>query len=100
LNDKDRSSQKEIGKFLGENKVMIKRIIDNLEKGKYLKRKQSKYDRRFNKIELTKKGKNLYSELKPFAEETLKEAYSGLEDKEIANCLDTLNKIANKLDNL
>ena len=93
------SNQKEIGEFISENKVMIKRIIDNLAKQGYVKRSISKKDKRKNTIKLTSSGEKLYFTLAPLAEKTLKEAYSGLSKKEINQCLTTLNKIQQTLSN-
>ena len=89
--------QKDIGEFIGVNKVMMKRILDSLEKEGYVKRTPVKSDKRQNKIRLTSKGEKLYNTLAPLAEETLKEAYSGLSEQEINQCLNTLNKIQQTL---
>ena len=93
------SNQTEIGDFISENKVMTKRIIDNLEHQKYLTRSISQKDKRKNTVKLTTEGKKLYQTLAPLAERTLKEAYSGLSKKEIDQCLRTLYKIQQKLSN-
>jgi MarR family 2-MHQ and catechol resistance regulon transcriptional repressor len=100
LNYNNFSTQKKISQFLGVNKVMTKRIIDKLEDEQYVKRTPSDRDKRFNRIELTKKGQNLYHELTPFAEETLDEAYRDLDSDEIKNCLTTLKKITQTLDSI
>ena len=100
LNYNNYSSQKNISRFLGVNKVMTKRIIDRLEREDYVKRLPSKDDKRYNRIELTNKGKKLYNELKPFAEETLENVYSVLDNSDIKNCLYTLNKISDTLEKM
>ncbi len=91
-------NQKDIAEFISENKVMTKRIIDRLEREGYVKRSISKKDKRRNKVKLKAKGGELYQTLAPLAEETLKEAYSGLSSKEVNQCLKTLNKIQQTLD--
>ncbi|MGM0498333.1 MAG: MarR family winged helix-turn-helix transcriptional regulator [Bacteroidota bacterium] len=93
------SNQKEIGKFISENKVRTKRIIDNLEKQGHVKRSISKKDKRKNTVKLTSGGEKLYLTLAPLAEKTLSEAYSGLSKKEINQCFTTLLKIQEKLSN-
>lgn len=93
------SNQKKIGEFISENKVMTKRIIDNLEKQGYVERSISKADKRKNTVKLTPSGEELYLTLAPLAEKTLKEAYSGLSTGEINQCLNTLYKIQHKLSN-
>lgn len=100
LNQKNKSTQKEIGDFMGVNKVMVKRLIDSLEKNDLVKRIRSVDDKRFNKVQLTRKGQKLYRELIPFAEETLEEAYSDINSEEIEQCLDTLGKISERLEKL
>lgn len=93
------SNQKDIAEFISENKVMTKRIIDRLEGEGHVKRSISKKDKRTNKVKLTPKGSELYQILAPLAEETLKEAYSGLSSKEVNQCLSTLSKIQETLSN-
>lgn len=91
--------QNDIAKFMGLNKVRVMRILDILEENGYIKRLIAKNDKRQNIVELTAEGEKLYSMLAPMAEETLKEAYSGLTEEEIKQCLETLNKIQKKLPN-
>ena len=91
------SNQRKIGEFVSENKVMTKRIIDKLEQDGYVNRRASKSDKRQKKVKLTRKGKELYLKLAPIAEDTLREAYSGLSSEEINQCLTILTKIQEKL---
>lgn len=98
LENSGKTTQKQIGHSMKVNKVMIKRIVDSLESEGYLKRIPANEDRRYNIIELTTKGQSLYNELLPYAEMTLDEVYSGIGTKEIQNCLNTLNKIAVKIE--
>jgi DNA-binding MarR family transcriptional regulator len=100
LSQKNMATQKEIGNFLGVNKVMIKRIIDKLEGRGLVKRIPSSTDKRYNQIDITNKGLQLYNELVPFAEETLKEAYKGIDANSIENCLHTLGQISQKIDHI
>ncbi len=97
LNSSGKATQKQIGRSMKVNKVMIKRIVDSLESEGYLKRIPANEDRRYNIVELTNKGKLLYSELVPYAEMTLNEVCEQIDNTEIQNCLGTLSKIANKI---
>lgn len=97
LKSKGKRNQKEIGNFLGENKVMTKRVLDVLQKNGYIARLPYHEDKRFNTIFLTPEGEKIYNELSPVAEETLKEVYAGFSKEEIEQCLDTLNRISQKL---
>jgi MarR family transcriptional regulator for hemolysin len=96
---KKRMTQKDIGNLLGIDKVMIKRIIDQLEIKAIIERKPSESDKRFNYIHLTPSGVKIYLKLRPYAQETLNEAYSGIEESEIRNCSNLLNKIYSNLTN-
>ncbi|MFP4047418.1 MAG: MarR family winged helix-turn-helix transcriptional regulator [Bacteroidales bacterium] len=98
LNSSGKATQKQIGRSMKVNKVMIKRMIDSLESEGYLKRIPANEDRRYNIVELTNKGKSLYSELVPYAEMTLNEVCKQIDNTEIQNCLGTLSKIANKIE--
>lgn len=98
LNSSGKATQKQIGRSMKVNKVMIKRIIDSLESEGYLKRIPANEDRRYNIVELTNKGQSLYSELVPYAEMTLNEVCEQIDNNEIENCLGTLSKIANKIE--
>jgi len=100
LTQKGELSQSDISKFMGVNKVMVKRILDQLEESGIAKRAKARNDKRFNKIILTRKGHSLYKELTPYAEKTLEEAYSGFDPNEIEHCIHTLSKIADRLEKL
>ena len=92
-------SQKEIGLFVGFNKVRINRLIDRLEKNKIVKRSAGNSDKRTKIVTLTKLGKQYYQQILPFAEETLKDATKGLKPEEVDLCIDYLLKISNNLEN-
>ncbi|SRR6056297_367799 len=97
LNYNEESIQKDIAYFLGVNKVKTMRILDSLEKEGMIKRNIARGDKRQNKVRLTDKGKSYFEKLSPLAEETLKEAYSSLSQKEIQQCINTLLKIQDNL---
>jgi DNA-binding MarR family transcriptional regulator len=97
LNYNEESIQKDIADFLGVNKVRTMRILDSLEKEGMIKRNIARGDKRQNNVKLTEKGKSYYDKLSPLAEETLKEAYSNLSQKEIQQCINTLLKIQDNL---
>jgi DNA-binding MarR family transcriptional regulator len=97
LNYNEESIQKDIADFLGVNNVRTMRILDSLEKEGMIKRNIARGDKRQNNVKLTEKGKSYYDKLSPLAEETLKEAYSNLSQKEIQQCINTLLKIQDNL---
>ncbi|MFO8236519.1 MAG: MarR family winged helix-turn-helix transcriptional regulator [Bacteroidales bacterium] len=92
------STQKEIGNFMKYNKVMIKRIVDKLQSKGYVRRIPDDDDRRYNIVELTVSGKNLYVKLSSFAASTLEEVYKDIKHEELETCLYTLGKVARKIE--
>jgi DNA-binding MarR family transcriptional regulator len=93
LYKKVRVIQKDIGIYLGMDKVMIKRVIDQLEKKEIVTRESSKHDKRFNHIQLTQSGRELYLKLMPYALETLNEACIGIDETEMDRCIDILHQV-------
>ncbi|MDP5172884.1 MAG: MarR family transcriptional regulator [Bacteroidia bacterium] len=63
LDEEDQKKMKEVGEFFQIKLSTLTSTVDNLEKGKLVKRKNSKEDRRVIYIHPTPKGKNLLSEL-------------------------------------
>lgn len=92
------SCQKDIAHFLGTDKVMVKRVVDGLEKEGYVVRQEDPHDKRFNQVVITREGSKLFEALEPFAEEVLTDAYQNISDASIHQCLNTLHEIAVNLD--
>jgi len=97
LNEHPRSCQKDIAHFLGTDKVMVKRIIDDMEQDGYLVREEDAHDKRFNQITLTDQGTHLFNDLKSYAAEVLTDAYQDIPEVSIYQCLDTLRQISDNL---
>ncbi|MBU4488264.1 MAG: MarR family transcriptional regulator [Candidatus Omnitrophica bacterium] len=89
-------SQNEISKLLLVTTSNITRMIDKLEKDKYVERISQKGDRRVNLIKITKKGSDLLDKVWPHYKEKIDKlignSFSGSE-KKILN--DSLCKIKN-----
>jgi len=100
LTEHPHSCQKDIGHFLGADKVMVKRIIDGMEQGGYLVRKEDVHDKRFNQVSITDQGSELFKKLEPYAGEVLSEAYRDIPRVSLHQCLDTLRQISDNLDEL
>lgn len=67
-------SQKELGKKISRSEGNITMVVNNLEKRKLIKKKQSEDDKRIFIIKLTSLGKDLYEKVFPkFLEALLKE---------------------------
>lgn len=97
LKEHQRSCQKDIARFLGTDKVMVKRIVDELEKGSFVTREDDPHDKRFNQVVLTSLGDALFETLAPKADGVLKEVYDGIPDVSINQCLETLQFISGNL---
>ncbi len=63
LDSEDQMKMKEVGEFFRIKLSTLTSTVDKLEKGKLVKRKNSKEDRRVIYIHPTAKGRNLLSEL-------------------------------------
>ncbi len=63
LSMEDRMTQVELGSYLAMDKATMVRMLDNLEKLKYLRRVQSDRDRRAKWLELTPSGKKIMQSL-------------------------------------
>jgi len=98
LTEHHQSCQKDIAHFLGTDKVMVKRIVDGLEKKGFVVRQEDPHDKRFNQVVITQAGGQLFASLEPFAEGVLKDAYLNISDASIHQCLNTLQEIAVNLD--
>lgn len=71
----------------------ITRLLDNLEKERYIQRRSSETDRRTNLVFLTKKGKDIEKEVVDVVEETIRAMTKNISDKEIKELRDIFEKI-------
>ncbi|MDY6800330.1 MAG: MarR family transcriptional regulator [Bacteroidota bacterium] len=97
LFQKKKLTQIEIGTLLGLDKVQIVRIIDILEKEKFVQRVISLTDKRFKNVNLTPKGIEIYHKIVPYAIEVHADAFSSINKDDIKQCLITLEKINDNL---
>lgn len=86
-------SQQELAKLYRSSKVTIVRFLDRLAEDGLIVRRKDPQDGRRNRIYLTKKGRQLQSELTPLAQANSTRLRKGLEDSDIKTLLATLNKI-------
>jgi DNA-binding MarR family transcriptional regulator len=98
LKEHQRSCQKDIARFMGTDKVMVKRIVDELEQSSFVLREEDPDDKRFNQVVMTSLGEALFDSLAPKAEDVLREAYEGIPDASINQCLETLQLISGNLE--
>jgi DNA-binding MarR family transcriptional regulator len=83
-------TQQEIADFLWLNKVKVKRLLDNLEKEGLLKREILDSDKRYNVVNLTQKGIDLYNSAVDCADDALAKAYIGFNEDEENLLIDML----------
>lgn len=93
----DELSQQELCIRSFKDKPSITRLVDNLEKQKFVVRKASETDRRINKICLTESGKNLQDQTIEIANQTMDEALVGVQKEDIETVRMVLQKVYNNL---
>lgn len=91
-------SQVEIGKFLIVTASNITRLIDKLEKEKFIERVSQKGDRRINLVRITKKGSDLLEEIWPGYCKKIEELTALINKKELIQISELLLKWADKLE--
>ncbi len=91
-------SQIEISHRCFHDKVMVSRIIDDLEKRQIVKRRKDPADRRSNRIVLLPKGQAIYQQVVPIISAYLQRISEPLSPAELAALKTTLQKLAHHLD--
>ncbi len=97
LRNKKESSQKNIGLEFGYDKVMVMRIIKNLEAKGLVHKRICSDDKRTRIISLTTQGQNMYKKIEPLAEKTIKDATYTLTERELDFYLQISEKIIENL---
>lgn len=93
LNQFDGKSQNEIAEKTFRDKVSTTKIIDNLESRTLAQRRLDKTDRRVKRVFITKAGKEIYPELRKIADNTISEAFSKVNKKDLDSFELVLSKI-------
>ena len=96
---KDGITQQEISASIAKEKTTVVRLIDNMEKRKFITRKKDKGDRRNNLIYLTEDGIKLREKLVPLAIGELQNALKNLSGQELVTLNSLLLKVYNNLKN-
>lgn len=97
LYQKKVTTQNELVDQVGQNKVKITRIVDNLKMRKLILRSVSNADQRYKNVELTKMGIELYFKILPIATATIDRAIAGFSIDEYEKMLDYCNRINRNL---
>ena len=91
--DKDGLSQNEIAKKLEKDKTNITRMLSNLEKKGFIKRRCNEIDGRSFNIFLTEEGKKMGEHIHPITEEFNRIVCSGISEQE----MDTVKEVLKKM---
>lgn len=86
-------TQQDIANIIGKDKGTISPQLDGLEKRYLIMRLQDKNDKRRNVVCLTKKGKDLESDLIPLGFANIKIAQYGIPEKDLKTCTEVLQKV-------
>lgn len=97
LNENDGAIQNELAFITDRDKTSLTRLITTMEKKGLVTRVASKIDKRRNRIYLTEKGRELYSETLPTIDGILKIIQTGLTDKEVEGTIEVMKKIQNNI---
>ncbi len=97
LNNHEYYTQNELGEILNRNKVYIKRLVDDLETQKLVRRETLKGDKRHNKVIITPLGSDRYKTLLPIVKKTMDEVFYDFNEIEINTLLRLLRGVAKNL---
>ncbi len=97
LKNKPNRTQQEIVDYLAIDKVRLKRALDNLESQNILKRSIYNKDKRYNVVNLTDKGLELYKNALPHAKTAISKAFEGFTEEEENKIIDMLIKVKENL---
>lgn len=97
LDEEDQKKMKEVGEFFRIKLSTLTSTIDKLEKGKLVKRKNSKEDRRVIYIHPTAKGRNLLSELDEPGKITVSNLISSFKANEVEFILKAMENMVSDL---
>jgi DNA-binding MarR family transcriptional regulator len=95
--NKDGQNQQELAEATRKNKTSMTRLLNRLEKRNLVVRVPYNLDNRNKLVYLTNKGKKIPEALANLAKKTLREAQSGISEKNIEICKRVLHDV---LDNL
>ncbi|HLV51403.1 MAG TPA: MarR family transcriptional regulator [Flavobacterium sp.] len=93
----DGCSQQMIANSTSRDKPSVTRLIDNLVKEGYVKRKSHENDRRLNLIFLTEKGKKVEKSVMEIVDDTIEKATNGLSDEQIIAIRDAFQVVYDNL---
>lgn len=93
--EEDGCSQQVLADKTYRDKPSITRLVDNLEKDKWVERRAHPTDRRQNLIYLTAKGKKIENKVFDIIQETIDIGVKGIDEKDVVKFKETFEKIYN-----
>lgn len=97
ISHKVNPTHKDLSDFCLKDKTSITRIVNTLEKRKFVIRVPDQIDQRIKRVILTKEGKNLFNHIAPIIEKTRKEVNKDISENEITSFKNVLKKINKNL---
>jgi MarR family transcriptional regulator for hemolysin len=97
ISHKVNPTHKDLAEFCLKDKTSISRIVNTLEKRKFVVRVPDQLDQRIKRVILTPQGKELFKHTAPIMEKTRKEVKQDIPDNEIESFKNVLIKINKNL---
>ncbi|NLZ95042.1 MAG: MarR family transcriptional regulator [Bacteroidales bacterium] len=96
--NEDKVTQRELCDLTSKDKPSMTRLIDNLERNKFVVRVSHATDRRVNLIHLTQYGASLHEKISGVVQRVVSKSLADISEEEISIARTVLNKIIKNLD--
>lgn len=93
LSQQDKITQKQLAENVDKDQPTLARILDILERKKFVERKPNEKDRRAFRVHMTEKGINLKKQVTPLLENLFETIVLGISGEEIETYKRVLSKI-------
>lgn len=87
-------SQRELSDHLVVDRSNVTGLLDRMEKAGWVRRDDDPADRRVYRVTLTPAGRKLWTKVEPLYRAVVSQVMRGMTNKQMADCLDLLNKLA------
>ncbi len=94
------AKQQDVADILRKDKPGVTKMVDLLEKKKFIERRQDKDDRRNKLLHLTKEGHVVRQSLMPIIKKTIKEATGVLSHEEHEQLIELLTRVRTNIEQL
>lgn len=95
LHEQDGINQNELASLTYRDKSSLARLISKMESKKYIRRVQSKEDKRNNEIFITEEGLKILAETRPVIQQVIDVMEQGINKEDKALIINTLKKVQN-----